>query len=165
MIRLVGRHARAAAVLLVALAGCAALPAQERRAIQGPTAEEIWASRVMLVTGREPNFDEKQRWDDQMDQKISRYLSRNPRLANSLEVTTFKMTRQVTIGMDRDLVVLLLGPPVLGTKDAAEVEKLARRFWPLVKANKPTEAWLYPQGWRLFLDDTRVVDITQYLEP
>jgi hypothetical protein len=75
------------------------------------------------------------------------------------------MTRQVTVGMERELVLLLLGPPVLGAKEAAEIEKLARGYWPLVKVNKPTEAWLYPQGWRLFLDDARIVDITQYLEP
>lgn len=157
-------HALAAALLLV-LAGCASLPAQERRAAQGPSAEEIWTARVMLSTGHEPSFDEKQRWDDQMDQRISQYLARHPELANSLGVTTFRITRQVTVGMERDLVLLLLGPPVTGAKDPAEVEKLARSFWPLVKANNPKEAWLYPQGWRLFLDDTRVVDITQYLEP
>lgn len=165
MIRPVGRLAWSVAVLAVALAGCASLPAQERRAIEGPTAEEIWAARVVLTTGREPSFDDKQRWDDEMDQKISRYLSRHPELANSVFVTEFKMGRQVRVGMVRDLVTLLLGPPVLFAKDAAEVEKLARGFWPVVKENKPTEAWLYPQGWRLFLDDTRVVDITQYLEP
>ena len=97
--------------------------------------------------------------------RISQYLARNPALANSLNVTTFRITRQVTVGMERDLVLLLLGPPVLFAKDTAEIEKLARRFWPQVKNNNPKEAWLYPQGWRLFVDDTRVVDITQYLEP
>jgi len=165
MIRLVSRHACSAATLLVVLVGCAALPPQDRRAAQGPSAEEIWTARVMLATGHEPSFDEKQRWDDQMDQRISQYLARHPELANSLGVTTLRITRQVTVGMEKDLVLLLLGPPAQGAKDAAEVEKFARTFWPLVKANNPKEVWLYPQGWRLFLDDTRVVDITQYLEP
>ncbi len=165
MIPAVGRHARSAVVLLVALAGCATLWPQERHALHGPTAEEIWMARVLLATAHEPSFDDRQRWDDQMDQRLSQYLSRHPRLANSIDVTSLTMTRQVTVGMERELVLLLLGPPVLGAKEAAEIEKLARGYWPLVKVNKPTEAWLYPQGWRLFLDDARIVDITQYLEP
>jgi len=165
MIRPVSRHACSVAAFVLVLAGCGALATQERRAAQGPSAEEIWTARVVLDTGHEPTFDEKQRWDDQMDQRISQYLARNPALANSLNVTTFRITRQVTVGMERDLVLLLIGPPVLFAKDTAEIEKLARRFWPQVKNNNPKEAWLYPQGWRLFVDDTRVVDITQYLEP
>ncbi len=165
MIRPVGRHALATALLLV-LAGCAPLgaPPRERRVIQGPTAEAIWTARVLVATGAEPSVDEKLRWDDQMDQRISQYLARHPETANAVDVQTFRFVRQVTAGMDKEQVVLLLGPPVLSTKDAAEIEKLARQFWPLVKDGKPTETWLYPQGWRLFFNESRVVDITQFAE-
>src|SRR5437763_17119994 len=99
-----------------------------------------------------------------MDQRISQYLARNPALANSLNVTTFRITRQVTVGMERDLVLLLLGPPVLFAKDTAEIEKLARRFWPQGNNNNPKESWLYPQGWRRFVDEFRVVYVTQYVD-
>ncbi len=165
MIRHVSRSAFVvAALLLVLAAGCAGMMTLERRAMQGPTAQEIWTAKVILGTGREPSFDEKNRWDDQMDVSISRYLSQNPQVANAVDVQTFKFLRQVTVGMDQEQVLLLLGPPVAVVRDAPEIEKLARGFWPLVKASNATEAWVYPQGWRLYLKDTRVVDITQYLE-
>ena len=138
MIRPVSRHACSVAALVLALAGCGALATQERRAAQGPSAEEIWTARVVLDTGHEPTFDEKQRWDDQMDQRISQYLARNPALANSLNVTTFRITRQVTVGMERDLVLLLLGPPVLFAKDGRDRETRA----PLLAAGEKQQ----PEG-------------------
>jgi hypothetical protein len=64
--------------------------------------------------------------------------------------------------MTREQVVILLGVPVVATKDAAEIEKLARGYWPLIKPKNVTEAWLYPQGWRLYLGESKVADITQY---
>ena len=164
MIQHVGRTGLLAAALLVALAACAQMPALDKRAIQGPTAEEIWTAMVMLTTGREPSFDEKRQWDEQMDRRLSRFLAQNPQIASSPDVQTFRFIRQVTVGMSKDQALLLLGAPVLATKDAAEIEKLARRFWPLIKAANPTEVWLYPQGWRLYFNESRVVDITQYLE-
>ncbi len=153
-----------AATLLVALAACASLPAFDKRAIQGPTAEEIWTAMVMLSTGREPNFDERRQWEDQIDMRLSQYLAKNPQIANSVDVQTFRFLRQVTVGMSKDQTLILLGPPVLVAKDAAEIEKLARRFWPLIKAKNPTEVWLYLQGWRLYFHESQIVDITQYLE-
>jgi hypothetical protein len=165
MIRRVSRHLGPAVALLLLAAGCAAsVLGQDRRALEGPTAEEIFTARVLLSTGRPPSFDEKSRWDEQMDQSISRHLARHPELANAYDVHRFKMLRQVTVGMERELVLLLLGPPVIATKDAGEIEKAARGFWPAVKPSQPTETWFYPQGWRLYLNETRVVDITQYLE-
>ena len=44
------------------------------------------------------------------------------------------------------------------------MEKLARRYWPSIKGNA-TEAWVYPEGWRLYFKDSIVVDITQYYVP
>ena len=71
MIQHVGRTGLLAAALLVALAACAQMPALDKRAIQGLTAEEIWTAGVLLMTGREPTFDEKHQWQVQIDRRIS----------------------------------------------------------------------------------------------
>ena len=160
----VSRTLLLAVTLLTALAACARLTTSEQRVLQGPTAEEIWTATVMLMTGREPTFDEKHQWEIQIDRRISQYLHRHPEIANSTEVQIFQFVRQVTVGMTREQVVVLLGAPAAAVKDAAEIEKLARRYWPDIKPKNVTEAWLYPQGWRLYFGDSRVVDITQYAE-
>ena len=150
--------------LLISLAACAQLTTTEQRVFQGPTAAEIWTAGVLLVTGREPTFDEKHQWEVQIDRRISQYLHQHPEIANSADVQIFQYVRQVTVGMTKEQVVILLGAPVVATKDAAEIEKLARGYWRLIKPKNVTEAWLYPQGWRLYLGESKVVDITQYTE-
>ncbi|MBI2161638.1 MAG: hypothetical protein HYU25_14900 [Candidatus Rokubacteria bacterium] len=150
--------------LLTGVAACAQLTTTEQRVFQGPTAQEIWTAGVVLVTGREPTFDEKHQWEIQIDRRISQYLNQHPAIANSADVQIFQFVRQVTVGMTKEQVVILLGAPVVATKDTAEIEKLARRYWPLIKPKNVTEAWLYPQGWRLYFSETKVVDITQYAE-
>jgi len=165
MMRGVGTKLLSAVIAVAALAACAPLTAPaERRAVQGPTAEEIWTATMMLTTGREPSHDEKYQWDLQIDRRITQYLRRHPEVANSPEVQIFRFLRQVTVGMTREQVTVLLGAPTLTVTDAAEIEKLARGYWPAIKPKKVTEAWLYPQGWRLYLNDVKLVDITQYLE-
>ena len=57
--------------------------------------------------------------------------------------------------------MILLGAPQQTTTDAAEMEKLAGKYWPDVKS-EATEVWVYPLGWRLYFAGTRLVDITQY---
>ena len=150
--------------LLIALAARAQLTTTEQRVFQGPTAAEIWTAGVLLLTGREPTFDEKHQWEVQIDRRISQYLHQHPEIANSADVQIFQYVRQVTVGMTKEQVVILLGAPVVATKDAAEIEKLARGYWRLIKPKNVTEAWLYPQGWRLYLGESKVVDITQYTE-
>ena len=164
MIRGVSRTLVLTLALLTALAACAQLTTTEQRVFQGPTAAEIWTVGVVLVTGREPTFDEKHQWEVQIDRRISQYLHQHPEIANSADVQIFQYVRQVTVGMTKEQVVILLGAPVVATKDAAEIEKLARRYWPLIKPKNVTEAWLYPQGWRLYLSESKVVDITQYAD-
>ncbi len=164
MIRDVSRTLVLALALLTVLAACARLTTTEQRALQGPTAEEIWTASVILMSGREPTFEEKDRWEIQIDRRISQYLHQHPELANSAEVQLFRFVRQVSVGMTKEQVEVLLGAPATAVKDAAEIEKLARRYWPLIKPKNVTEAWLYPQGWRLYFSDAKVVDITQYAE-
>ena len=158
------RHVRGivVAALVLVVAGCASLQTKEQRTTEGPMAEDIWTMKVMMANGREPNFDERRRWDNTMEQRIGEYLRQNPGAANSMDVSTFKFIRQVSVGQTSEQVLILLGPPMSRTADQAEMEKLARQFWPSVKESEPTEAWVYPSGWRIYIKDKTVVDITQY---
>jgi hypothetical protein len=146
---------------LLALAGCA-LPVKEQRTTQGPIAEEIFITNAWMANGRDPNFDERRHWSNQIDTRISQYLQHHPEVANSVDVSTFRFVRQVSVGQSSEQVLILLGPPLARTTNEAEMEKLARRFWPYIKGNA-TEAWVYPDGWNIYFKDAMVVDITQYL--
>ena len=151
------------ALALLALTGCAGLPPQiDQRTTLGPTAKQMYIFRIASDSGRTPTFEETTRWEDQLDVRISRYLAEHPEVANAPDVSTFRFERRVTVGMTREQILLLLGPPLAVTSDAAEMEKLARRFWPQLKGNAK-EAWVYPLGWRMFLDAQRAIDITQYV--
>lgn len=164
MIRSVSRTLLRAVALLPALAACAQLTTTEQRVIQGPTAEEVWTAGVVLMTGREPTFDEKHQWQIQIDRRIAQFLHQHPEVANAADVQIFQFVRQVAVGMTKEQVVVLLGAPVVATKDAGEIEKLARRYWPLIKPKNVREAWLYLQGWRLYFSESKLVDITQYAD-
>jgi hypothetical protein len=148
--------------LALIVAGCYMWRVREQRTTEGPLAEDIWTMKVLMVNGREPNFDERRRWDNAMEQRIGEYLRQNPGAANSMDVSTFKFIRQVSVGQTSEQVLILLGPPMSRTADQTEMEKLARQFWPSVKESEPTEAWVYPSGWRIYIKDRTVVDITQY---
>ena len=148
--------------LVLVLAGCYSMRTKEQRTTEGPMAEDIWTLKSLIANGREPNFDERRRWDNAMEQKIGAYLRQNPEAASSVDVSTFRFIRQVTIGQTDEQVVILLGPPLARISDTAEMEKLARQYWPAVKENEPSEVWTYPSGWRIYMKDRTVVDITQY---
>jgi hypothetical protein len=148
--------------LPLALAACATGKPLEQRTSQGPTAEHFWLLRMIEANGREPDFDERRHWQNQIDEDIAQYLRTHPEAANSLEVSTFRFYRRATVGMTKEQIVILLGRPETTTTDPAEMEKLARQYWPSVKA-RAKEAWTYPLGWRFYFTDDRVVDITQYL--
>jgi hypothetical protein len=152
-------------VLVVAVGvGCAVRQPLEERTTQGPTAEQLWTLRVTADTGRSPTFEERRHWEDSLEARIGEYLRRNPDRANALDVSTFRFLKQVAVGMDREQVVILLGPPMNSTTDQGAVEQLARRYWAQMR-DSVTEAWEYPNGWRLFFGGPRLVDIVQYLPP
>ena len=65
--------------------------------------------------------------------------------------------------VSKEQVLILLGPPEGVSLDQAEMEKVARRYWPQIKGNV-TEVWVYPLGWNLFFTGPRLAEITQYLE-
>jgi hypothetical protein len=119
---------------------------------------------VLTASGREPTFEERRQWDAQVEEKISAYLRAHPEKASALDVSTFRYMRQVTVGMDKEQVLILLGAPVSVTGDQAQMEKVARRYWSDIKGNA-TELWVYPLGWNMFFAGQRLIDITQYVPP
>jgi hypothetical protein len=160
------RGSRAALIVLAALlvvAGCASMRRVEQRTTQGPSAREMWYVRMVLQNGREPTLDERLAWEDHLDTSISQYLAQHPEFANSLQVTALRFDRRVAVGMNKELVLMLLDAPAAVTTDQTEMEKLARRYWPVMKGSV-TEAWVYPMGWNLYFAGSRLVDITQYEE-
>ena len=153
------------ALVLVVLAGCASsMGAVEDRTTHGPKAEQIWMAQVMERTGRMPSFEESNAWRDQSDQRISRFLMQHPEVANSFEVQGFRFDKQVSVGMTKEQVTVLLGAPEAIVTDVKDLEKLARKYWPSMK-DKVSEAWLYTLGWRVFMHEDKVVDLVQYLSP
>jgi hypothetical protein len=156
-------------VMAVVVGGGGCFPALrrqplEQRTAQGPTAREMFNFRVQFENGREPTFEEKRLWDNQIEEQISAYLRKNEDKANALDVSQFRYYRQATVGMDKDQILILLGPPVAVTGDQAEIAKIARRYWSQIEGNA-TEVWVYPNGWNLYFAGPKLVDITQYLPP
>ena len=152
-------------VVLFALAAAGCIPRRgpvEQRSTQGPTSTQMLNLRVLSEAGREPTFEERRQWDAQVEDKISAYLREHPEKASALDVSTFRYLRQVAVGMDKEQVLILLGAPVLVSGDQAQMEKIARVYWPQIKGNA-TEVWVYPLGWNMFFAGQRLIDITQYV--
>jgi hypothetical protein len=154
-----------ACVALLTSAGCRSTrPEVEQRTTQGPTAQQMFNLRVLAESGREPTFEERRQWDAQIEERIAAYLRAHPDTASSLDVSTFRFLRQSTVGMDKEQILILLGPPVAVSGDQAHLEQIARRYWPQIQGNA-TEVWIYPLGWSFFFSGQKVVDITQYVAP
>ena len=154
------------ACAVAALAACGTLrPPIEQRTTQGPTAQQLWAWRIKSQVGREPSFDERRHFDDELELRIARYLREHPEDASALGVAAFRLDRQVSVGMSREQVAILLGPPMAEIADAAAMEDQAGRFWPDI-APRARAAWTYPLGWTVYFGaEQRVVDITQFHTP
>jgi hypothetical protein len=151
------------ALLALATAGC--IPRRgpvEQRSTQGPTSTQMLNLRVLSEAGREPTFEERRQWDSLVEDKIGAYLREHPEKASALDVSTFRFLRQVAVGMDKEQVLILLGAPILVSGDQAQMEKIARVYWPQIKGNA-TEVWVYPLGWNMFFAGQRLIDITQYV--
>lgn len=154
-------------VTVLLLAGCAFIAKQreiEQRTTQGPTAQQMFNLRVLNENGREPTFEERRRWDEDIEQRIGAYLREHPDKANSLGLSTFRFLRQSAVGQEKDQIAILLGPPLAVSTDQAHMAQLARRYWPLMQA-KATEVWIYPLGWNLFFAGQELMDITQFVAP
>jgi hypothetical protein len=155
-----------AIVVLAAVVGggCATRREVDQRTTQGPTAQQMFNLKIMGENGREPTFEEKRLWDQQIEERIGAYLRANPEKANALDVSTFRFLRQAAVGMDKEQILILLGPPTLVSGDQAQMEKIARRFWPQIQGSA-TEVWVYPLGWNMFFAGPRLIDITQFVPP
>lgn len=150
-----------AVVLASAACASSAAPKVEQRTTQGPSAEDLFVYRTVTQNGRAPTFDERRHWEGQLDLAISRYLAADQEFASSPQLSTFRLLRQPAVGMSKDQVLILLGPPEWTTTDVAEIERLARKYWGEMRG-KVDEAWSYPLGWRLYFSGSRLVDITQF---
>jgi len=155
------RRALALPLLVLPLLGCATHGAVEQRTTEGPAAEQFFVYKVVLQNGREPTFEERQTWQDAIDQQISGYLREHPEAANSLAVSKFRALRQATVGMTKEQIRILLGAPAETVTDRERLEKLARKYWPDIR-DRAAEAWRYPLGWTFYFAGDRLVDITQY---
>jgi hypothetical protein len=160
-----GRVAIGLFVLVTLTAGaCAKQMTVEQRTSQGPSAQQMFNYRVLTQNGREPTFDEKRQWDEQIEQRISAYLREHADRANALDVSTFRFLRQAQVGMDKEQILILLGAPATVSGDQGQMQQIARRYWPEIQGNA-TEVWVYPLGWNLFFAGQRLIDITQYAAP
>jgi low affinity Fe/Cu permease len=164
-----GRFSLLFLVLLTAL-GCRAIgPLREfgdkieQRTTEGLTADQMFTYKSIIQNGREPSFDEKITWRDNLDLKIKEYLRSHPEDANSLLVSKFRFDRRATVGMSKEQIMILLGPPSEVTTDADRMQALARKYWPELHGNV-TEAWIYPLGWNYYFTGERLRDITQFLQ-
>ena len=145
-------------LLLLTLAACATAE-PVLRALEGPTAGEMWRIRFVRSYGRLPTFDETSAREDQLEHRISDYLTRHPEIGTSARASQFRFHRRVSVGMTKEEVALLVGPPDARTGDEAALQAAARQFWPEVKEHAK-EMWVYPGGWQLYFDGEQLVDLT-----
>jgi hypothetical protein len=139
-------------------ASCGATVPVLERTSRGPNAEEFFIQQSYVANGRSPNFDEKRVWQDQMDEKVFKYLREHPEVENDARYSSFRFWRQVSIGSTKEEVRILLEEPDQRTIDPALMASLSRRHWSQVQG-KAKEAWVYPLGWVLYLDDKAVVSM------
>ena len=99
-----------------------------------------------------------------MEEAISAYLRAHPDRANALNVSAFRFLRQVTVGMDQEQVMILLGAPV-EVRRRPDAHRAGGA--PLLAADQgnATAVWVYLEGWAIYFAGQNVVDITQYLPP
>ena len=141
------------------LAGaCAAGQPVVENTTRGPMATEMHIARSFAANGREPGWDEKRQFEDQLEEKVFKYLREHPEIENDARYSNFRFWRQVSVGSTKEEVRILLDEPDQRTIDPALMASLSRRHWSQVQT-KAKEAWLYPLGWVLYMDDTVVVSM------
>lgn len=149
---------------VVLMTGCSIpLETKDQRTTQGPTADEFWMTKMLASNGRYPSFEEKRHFQDELDERIAKYLREHEDAASDpLTTPAFRNLHQVTAGMQKGQVEVLLGPPFSTSDDAQQMANWARRHWPEIRG-RADEAWGYPYGWIFYFHRGRIVEITQYL--
>lgn len=156
-------RAVALAVLGLVASACVTPPPVLERTSRGPNAEEFFVQQSYATNGRPPNFDEKRIWQDQMDEKVKKYLREHPEIENTARYTEFRFWRQVAPGSAPGEVKVLLGEPREQTIDPDMMAFYSEQHWVAMRATAK-EAWLYP-GWAVFFDDTGVVEMLRRVSP
>jgi len=151
-------------VALACVSGCASSTQHQydkevQRATEGPSADEVFASRFAKGYGRPPSFDESNAFRDDLDQRTTEYLVQHPDLSVSPRASQFTFHRRIAVGMTKEEVVLLGGTPSGTTQDEAAMQEAARTFWPDIK-DHANEMWTYPGGWQLYFEGDRLADLT-----
>ena len=72
-----------AAAALVAAACSSLTDTTLERTTRGPNAEEMFIQQSFASNGRAPSFDEKRVWQDQMDEKVFKYLREHPEIGRA----------------------------------------------------------------------------------
>ena len=120
---------------------------------------EVYNARFVRGYSRFPTFDETSKFRDDLDRRVSEYLTKNPQLATSPRASQFRFERRVDVGMTKPEVTLLLGEPDLTSTDPALMSATAQMFWSDI-GKRAREMWRYPPGWAVYFDGDRVVDLT-----
>jgi hypothetical protein len=154
------RSLRTVGVMAVGLlaGACASAPPVTENTTRGPMAAEMHIVRSLNANGREPGWDEKRQFQDQLEERVFKYLREHPEIENDTRYSSFRFWRQVSIGSTKEEVRILLEEPDQRTIDPALMASLSRRHWSQVQG-KAKEAWVYPLGWVLYLDDKAVVSM------
>jgi hypothetical protein len=139
-------------------AACATPQPLVEQTTRGPLAQEIQIARSFAANGRDLSWDEKRHSEEQLEDHVFKYLREHPELQNETRYSTFRFWRQVSIGSTKEEVKVLLDDPDVRTIDPALMASLARRHWSQVQG-KAKEAWVYPLGWVLYIDDKAVVSM------
>lgn len=157
---------RAVALVILGLvvSACMTPPPVLERTNRGPNAEEFFVQQSYATNGRPPNFDEKRIWQDQMDEKVKKYLREHPEIENTARYTEFRFWRQVAPGSTPGEVKVLLGEPREQTIDPDMMAFLGEQHWVAVRSTAK-EAWVYPLGWVVFFDDAGVVEMLRRVSP
>ena len=138
--------------------GCATAPPVIEQTTRGPIAQEIQIARSFAANGRDLGWDEKRHYEEDLEERVFKYLREHPELENEPRYSTFRFWRQVSIGSTKEEVKVLLNDPDERTIDPALMASLARRHWSQVQV-KAKAAWVYPLGWVLYVDDKAVVSM------
>ncbi|HXJ79281.1 MAG TPA: hypothetical protein VMS64_11430 [Candidatus Methylomirabilis sp.] len=125
---------------------------------KGPTAEELYTQRSQTINGRAPTFDERRRWEAEIEERVWGYLRQHPELEQTNRYSDFRFWWQVTTGSTPAEVRVLLLEPTEQTIDPARMAALAEGQWGEIEP-KAKEAWFYQPAWILYFDDSSVVGI------
>ncbi|HEX7213258.1 MAG TPA: hypothetical protein VF578_03530 [Methylomirabilota bacterium] len=154
----------ALATLGLLVGACLTPPPVLERTTRGPNAEEFFVQQSYATNGRPPSFDEKRIWQDQMDEKVKKYLRDHPEIEDTARYTEFRFWRQVAPGSTPGEVKVLLGDPREQTIDPDMMAFYGEQHWVAVRSTAK-EAWVYPLGWVVFFDDKGVVDMLRRVSP